>query len=182
MDFHNKELNGLYIVNYYIIQPQMLYMFGAFDRDAKLCTIILNEDMAFIVDKAPLEIVKDTIAFNGSNLKGALAGSKHMVGTSRMRPLMVNYLRSICVFPIGAYQSPDCIWINPTKVLNASPLGRKTLVDFPDGSTLIVNARLTAFNAKVQKAEQLKKMSYKRGMTSSSFVLNGKKRNVAQKE
>jgi competence protein ComK len=172
----------LYIVNYYIIQPQMLYMFGAFDRNGKLCTIILSEDMTFIVDKAPLEVIKNSITYNGLDFKGALAGSKHMIGKRRMCPLMINYIRSICVFPVGAYHNPHCIWINPSQVINTFALNRGTLVEFSNGSTVMVNSRLTAFNAKVQTAEQLKKLTYKRGMNTSIFVVNGKNRNVPKRK
>jgi competence protein ComK len=172
----------MFSVNYYIIVPEMMYMFGEYDRNGKLCTIVFEEERILIVDKSPLHIIRDSIAFNGFDLKGALTGARKITGKSRFCPIMVNYIRSICVFPDRYYQCPTCVWINSAHVLNTRPYRSQTQVEFSDGSILMVKSRLTAFHTKVQAAEQLKKVIYDRGMNTASFILDPEKRHVKKRK
>jgi competence protein ComK len=172
----------MFVVNYYIIVPEMMYMYGEYDRNGKLCTMVLEEKKVFIVDQSPLQIIRDSIAFNGFDLRGALSGARKITGKSRYCPVMINYIRSICVFPDRAYHHPYCVWINPAHVQNTIPRHAYTLVEFSNGCTLMVKSRLTAFHTRVQSAEQLKKVTFDRGMNPSSFVLDPKKRHVKQRK
>jgi competence protein ComK len=160
----------------------MIYMFGEYDRYGKLCAIVFEEEQTFVVDKSPLEVVKESIEFIGSDFNGALAGSKKILGKRRMCPVMVNYLRDICVFPDRGYKIPECIWINSKHILNTSAIDRMTLIEFSNGSNILVSSRLAAFNTKVQTAEQYRKMTYERGMNSKTVMLDPKKRLLKQRK
>jgi competence protein ComK len=172
----------LFIVNYYIIQPQILYMFGEFDRNGKLCTIVMEEEQSFIVDQPPLKILEDSIEYIGSDFKGSLAGARKNTGKRRLTPIMVNYILNICLFPDRKYKSNDCIWINSHYIMNTKPLDRQTIIEFSNGSNLIVNSRISPFREKIHTAEQYRKMNYERGKNPMSFVLDPKKRLLRKRE
>jgi competence protein ComK len=178
----SKELTKLFIVNYYIIQPQILYMFGEFDRNGKLCTIVMEETQSFVVDQPPLKVLADSIEYIGSDFKGSLAGARKNTGKSRMCPVMVNYILNICLFPDRGYRNNHCIWINSNYIMNTKPLDKKTMIEFSNGSSLIVNSRLHAFREKIHTAEQYRKMNYERGKNPMSFVLDSKKRPLRKRE
>jgi competence protein ComK len=173
----------LFFVSDYIIQPQFFYLFGALDRYGKLCTIIVEEEHSFIVDKSPLQVLEDSIQYVGSDFKGSLASARKTTGRSRMTPMMVNFILNICLFPDRAYKNEYCVWINSNQIIDMKAMGQQqTVIEFSNGSSLIVNSRLTPFRAKVQLAEQYRKTNYERGKRPISFILDPKKRPLKKRE
>jgi competence protein ComK len=173
----------LFIVSDYIIQQQFLYLFGALDRYGKPCTIIVEEEHSFIVDKSPLQVLEDSIQYVGSDFKGSLASARKTTGRSRMTPMMVNFILNICLFPDRAYKNEYCVWINSNQIIDMKAMGQQqTVIEFSNANSLIVNSRLTPFRAKVQLAEQYRKTNYERGKRPISFILDPKKRPLKKRE
>jgi competence protein ComK len=176
-----KENWYMFIVNYYIINPQTIQLMGEYDRYGKLCTRVVEVERSFLVDMSPTEVLKGSINYIGYDLKGAIAGSRNILGNRRMYPIMVNYISGICLFPDRSYKSTDCVWFNPYHIVKTSSFNKKTKVVFSNGSTCIVNTRFSAFNTKVQTAEQLRKITLERGKNPMmTFVLEAKKEHSKQ--
>jgi competence protein ComK len=172
----------LFIVSDYIIQPQLLYLFGELDRNGKPCTIIVEGERSFIVDKCPLQVLKDSIHYVGSDFKGSLASARKTTGRSRMTPMMVNFILNICLFPDRAYKNEYCVWINSNQIIDTQAWDGQTVIEFSNGSFFIVNSRISPFRAKVQLAEQYRKTNYERGKRPISFILDPKKRPLKKRE
>jgi len=148
----------LFFEKKYIINPNFMYMFGQYDRYAKLCTIVKEWNRTFIVDRSPLEILDDSIRCIGFNLKGAMETSKLLLGDKHMCPVMVNPIHNICVFPDKSTKRPDTIWFNPDQILRTNTLNRKATIEFKNGLVITVPSKLYSFNHKLQTADQFKRM------------------------
>lgn len=152
-------------------------MFGFNDRRGKKCTLVMEFNRVFIVERSPLEILDDSIRCIGFDLKGALDSSKLIIGNNVMCPVMINHIHSICVFPDKSYKHVDTIWFNPNQILRTHSLKRKTHVEFRNGLSLIVDSKLYAFNHKWKSAEQLRKITVENAQNPvSSYFVEPKKR------
>jgi competence protein ComK len=170
----------LFIVNYYIINLQMVLMMGEYNRYGKLCTRILELDKTFLVDKAPLEVLKDTVHYLDLNQRG-LSPAKHVVGDENMCSLEINPIQDICAFPNQAYKNEDTIWFNPIHIMHTSALGRHTLVGLSNGCTIEVHSRLSSFNQKWQKAQLLRRTTVERGKNQISLLVDQKEKVLFKK-
>ncbi|MGX6444036.1 competence protein ComK [Neobacillus sp. K501] len=161
----------------YFINQDLTYMFGFNDRRGKKCTLVMEFNRVFIVERSPLEILDDSIRCIGFDLKGALDSSKLIIGNNVMCPVMINHIHSICVFPDKSYKHVDTIWFNPNQILRTLSLKRKTHVEFRNGLSLIVDSKLYAFNHKWKSAEQLRKITVENAQNPvSSYFVEPKKR------
>ena len=85
--------------NNYIISQLMMNMMGFYNQYGRHCTKIQEVERIVITEKSPLALLNDSMLCCGSNLKGAIASSKRILGEKiQMRPLMVNPMLKICVF------------------------------------------------------------------------------------
>lgn len=160
----------------------MVLMMGEYNRYGKLCTRVMELDKTFLVDKTPLEVLKDTINYIGFDFKGARSAAKLIVGNVSMCPVMVNPIHGICAFPNQAYKNVDTIWFNPNHIVKTSALGRHTLVDLSNGYSIEVHSRLSGFNQKWQNAQLLRRTTVERGGSDITLIVDQKKKNVLTKD
>lgn len=166
-----------------MINQFLMYMVGFYDRNGKLCTLVKEVNQTFIVDQSPLEILAYSIKCIGFDLKGAIATSKWLLGDDiQMHPIMINPIHKICLFPNKSAKHPDTIWFNPFYIKRTSGYMRKTIIEFQNGETIKVYTQLSAFNHKLQTAEQLQKMTVGIGKDPISFVIDPKKRRTKSKK
>jgi competence protein ComK len=156
----------------------MMYMEGQYDRNGKLCAIITEVGKTFLVDMSPLAILEDSIKSIGFDLKGAMKTSKWFHGDIHMRPLMVNPIQGICLFPSKSAKNEDTMWFNPYHIKRTSGYNRKTFIEFSNGLTIEVQSILSSFNHKLQIAEQFRNMTVETGKNPISFVLDPKERRI----
>ncbi|MEH7346841.1 competence protein ComK [Bacillus sp. JJ1532] len=145
--------------NHYFITTEFMYMMGHYDRYGKLCTQIIETTRTFLVDMSPLEVLDMSIGAFGFDLKGAIATSRRLLGDIHMCPIKVNPINQIVVFPTKSPKHEDTIWFNPYHIERTTSIFRKTAVALSNGKTLIFPAKLSAFNSKLQTAEQYNKMT-----------------------
>jgi competence protein ComK len=160
----------------YLINHLMMYMVGHYDRNGKLCTLVTEVSRTFIVDQSPLQVLEYSIKCIGFDLKGALTSSKWILGEMKMYPVMVNPIQKICLFPIKSIKHYDTLWFNPVHIFRTKGIKRKTEIEFKNGQTMIVDSRISAFNHKLQTADQLKNMTIELGKNPFVFILDSKKR------
>lgn len=154
----------------------MMYMVGHYDRNGKLCTLVKEVNRFIIVDQSPLQVLEYSIKCIGFDLKGALSSSKWILGEMKMYPVMVNPIQKICLFPIRSLKHHDTLWFNPAHIKRTNGVKRKTEIEFKNGQTLVVHSRISAFNHKLQTADQLKNLTIEIGKNPIVFVLEPKNR------
>jgi len=156
----------------YIINQKTLYMYGFYDRNGKLCTIVKELDKIFTVDKAPLDILEDSIRCIGYDLKGAMTSAKWILGDIYMPPVMINPIQRICVFPDKSAKNEDAIWFNPAHIVRTISYKKKTYIEFSNGTTLILHCSVSTFNTKLQNAMQLRNLTTEMGKNPISMILD----------
>ena len=134
-------------------------MSGFYDRNGKMCTLVEETRKTFIVDKSPLEILDDSIRKIGYNLNGAMETSKQLLGNVYHCPVLVNPIQRIVLFPTRSALHEECSWFNPVHTKRTSSLNRKTHIMFSNGKTFNFPAKLSSFNNKIKRAEQLEEMT-----------------------
>lgn len=173
----------LFLLECYIINQNTLYMYGFYDRNGMLCTIVIETNKTFIVNTDPLTILENSINCIGYNLKGAIASSKWILGNIHMPPVMINPIQSICVFSDKSAKNAQTIWFNPAHIVRTTSYKKKTYIEFTNGTTLIIHCSISAFNTKLQNAMQLRNITTEMGKnpTSMSMIIDPSKRKPTNK-
>ncbi|MEH7276101.1 competence protein ComK [Neobacillus vireti] len=166
------------------MNKKVILIMGEYDRNGKLCSRIMVEKTTLLVERAPLNVLDDTLNYIGFDLRGAMAGAKFILNKSVKCPIIVNPYQNVCLFPSKSPQKHDCIWFNPEHIINTKAIGSKTEVALSNGHFMIVDAKLTAFNNKLQTANQLKRLTTERGIQASPllFYLEPPKKHQLLKE
>lgn len=159
----------MFIDNHYIVKPQIMHMTGHYDRNGKLCSIITETNKTIITDQSPFDTLDGSLRAVGFTLRGAMESSRWHHGNASMCPVMVNPVEQVVLFPTHSANNEDTIWFNPDHIKRTFSFNRKTLVQFSNGTYLIVNIRLSAFNNKLTTAEQYKALTI--GLATSTFTL-----------
>ena len=149
----------------------MILVLGEYDQNGKLCSRIMVDKTTTLVDRTPLHLLDDTLTYIGYDLRGAIAGAKYILNKTVMCPIIVNPYQSVCLFPSKSPQKQDCIWLNPDHIVNTKAIRNKTEVELSNGYFMLVDAKLTAFNNKLQIANQLKRLTMERGIQASPLQL-----------
>ncbi|WP_066309637.1 competence protein ComK [Bacillus sp. FJAT-29814] len=165
----------MFIEENYIIGPDFMCMVGIYDRNAKLCTLVREQNRTFIVDQSPLEVLTHSIRCIGYDLKGAMATARLLLGNKHMCPVMVNPIHRICVFPHKSANHVEAIWFNPYHIARTNSLDRKAKIEFSNGMIMAIPSKLYSFNHKLQTAEQFMKMTVELG-SHSNFPKKGPKK------
>jgi competence protein ComK len=156
-------------------------MYGFYDRNGKLCTLVRELDKTFTVDRAPLHILEDSIKCIGYDLKGAMATAKWILGDIHMPPVMINPIQSICVFSDKSAKNVETIWFNPAHIIRTISYNKKTYIEFSNGITLILHCSISSFNTKLQNAMQLRNLTTGMGKDPISMILDPNKRKPTSK-
>ncbi|MGN7399406.1 competence protein ComK [Cytobacillus praedii] len=143
----------------YTINKQFMEMTGYYDRNGKLCTLVTETGMTFIVDKSPLEIIRDNIVCIGYDLNGATKTARSLLGNIYNCPILVNPIDRIVIFPTLSPKHSECVWYNPVHIKRTRSLNRQTIILYSNGRTKLIRNKLAAFNCKIKQAEQLEDMT-----------------------
>ncbi len=165
-------------LDYKLVDNDLAFMVGEYDQRGKLCARVVTDEKSFLVDRSCLQILNDSLNCIGYDLKGAIRGTRCILGNHRMMcPIMVNPYLGICLFPTKSPQKDACIWFNPDHIVNTKASGNKTIIELSNGHTILVDSKLFSFNNKLQIANQLKQITSQRGNhpTSMTFHLKPKK-------
>ncbi|NMD72711.1 hypothetical protein HHO41_21015 [Bacillus sp. DNRA2] len=163
---------------FYIINQHMMYIEGVLDENGKLISKVHQDDKTFLVDRSPLEILKDSIKFIGYDYRGAKATAKWLLGEINLCPVMVNPILGICVFPDPSITSVEAILFNPAHIIRTTSHHGKTRIEFSNGYILDIKRKLSSFNHKLQAAEQLRKLTVEIGKNPKSFILDPNKKRI----
>lgn len=150
-------------------------MVGYYDRQGKLCTLVKELNRTFIVDRSPLQILNDSIRCIGFDLRGAMETAKWLLGNKYMRPVMVNPVYRICVFPDKSSKNPCAMWFNPCHIARTKSFNQRTQIGFTNGLSITHPLSLNTFNQKLQIADQFRKLISKMDTDPFSFKEDPKK-------
>ncbi|MEH7415783.1 competence protein ComK [Neobacillus drentensis] len=151
------------IEQFYLVDEDVILMTGEYNNLGKFCARIMVGGQTLLVNRSPLQVMDDTLKYIGFDLKGALKGTKNILGNINMCPIIVNPYKGICLFPYKSSKKEDCVWFNPDHIIKTKARGCKTEVELSNGVSIIIDLKKYYFINKIQTAHQLKKISSERG-------------------
>lgn len=145
-----------------VIYPQ-------FNEQGKLGAMVLQNGELIYMDISPTKLVDYSIRCYGSSLRGAIDGTRLILGDISMPPVVVSEKLGLYWFPSKSPASYDCVWLSAGHVDRFTPVGKEhTKVIFTNGSSMILNCSNYSFEKKHQRACWLKKQM--EGWTSRAVI------------
>jgi competence protein ComK len=156
----------------YIIEETMILMMGEYNSVGKLCTRVMAGNSTILVDRTPLQVLDETLTFIGFDLRGATVGAHFVIDRKVKCPVIVNPYLGICLFPTKSPHKADCMWFNPEHIVKTKSFGNNTVVELSNGYSIAIDEKLSLFNDKIQKAQQLMRLSIERGSHPDQAAFN----------
>ncbi|MDQ0269195.1 competence protein ComK [Cytobacillus purgationiresistens] len=162
-------------MNDHIVNRHTVFILGEYQSDGSLFTRVVEENRTFLAERKPIQVLDATLNRIGFNFEGAIKGARSILGKRNKPPIILNPTLGICMFPIKSPHKDDCIWFNPNHIFKTNEIGRQTEVVFSNGHSIKVDLKVTAFNNKVQMADQLIKITTKNASNPTTHYLRPKK-------
>lgn len=146
-------------VNNSMIGKETVLFRGEYNQDGLLCTKIKHGSMWRLEKVSPLKLIDESLKKSGSSLRGALEGSKFLLGNKKMRPIVFDPYAGIYLFPSKSPANPDCIWFNILHIINYKPINRyQTEVFLNYGGSIILDMRECNFKRKLNRTFELRRL------------------------
>jgi competence protein ComK len=151
------SLDQLYIEKYLIKRETLCIMpfrnpFGEWHAE-----IVGMEDGSVLVKGPPHEVMNDSLQQLGSNLKGAMKGTKKVLGKVSMPPVRLCGLQDMFWFPHKAPFHEDCVWFSLHGIEDVAAIGEnKCAVLLINGKTVHLDISEKLFKNRMARAESYK--------------------------
>lgn len=77
---------------------------------------VLEDDVEYVIEENPYQIMEDSCRYFGSSYKGRKEGARSILGQGYKTPILVEDGRNIVFFPTVSPTAHDCIWIASKKI------------------------------------------------------------------
>ncbi len=118
-------------------------------------TEIFEENDHFYVNKTANEIMEKSCSYFGSSLAGRQKGTEHLIGVSYKAPVIVEESKNIIFFPTISPRKEDCSWISLQKINKYYRVGDKLMVEFKNGSSIVLEISYGILDNQVLRATRL---------------------------
>ena len=132
-------------------------------------TEIFEEESHFIVDKSANEIMEESCAYFGSSLSGRQKGTEHLIGISYKAPIIVEESSEMIFFPTSSPRKEECSWISLQKINKHFRAGDKMVIEFKNGSRVVLNLSYGILDNQVLRATRLESVLRGRKNTKNCF-------------
>lgn len=136
------------------MDTKMLYPFFS---GGYLYTKLYYQNTYYVVEKSPLNILKDSIIGYGADYQGAKKSSKSYLGGSYTLPLQISGQHSIYMFPTRSCRDPECAWIALDHYKGCDSIDHNQCqVYLSNQPTIIINCKATLLMKRYNNALKLK--------------------------
>lgn len=118
-------------------------------------TKILEVDRERFVPELPLNIVKKSCKYFGSDYEGRKNATKSLIHVRHKPPILVDPHTATILFPTKSPSQPDCIWLISGHIKDHTPEGKKTEVVFSNNQSLVLPISYGSFINQYHKAAAL---------------------------
>ncbi|CRK80965.1 competence transcription factor (CTF) [Neobacillus massiliamazoniensis] len=146
-------------MNNSMIGKETVLLRGEYNQDGQVCTRIKHGNMWRLEKVAPLKLIDESLKKFGSSLRGALDGSKFLLGNKNMRPIVFDPFSGIYLFPSKSPAKADCVWFNILHIIDYKPINRyQTKVFLNYGGSIILDMRECNFKRKLNRTFKLRRL------------------------
>lgn len=143
--------------NEYVLNYETAVFIPDYDDNGKLTTIVITQNDVQKVNIAPTQLMDFNLKYLGSSLRGAMEGSRMILGPISMPPLVINETTGIYWFPSTSPKRDDCVWFALQHIKEYKEIGKKkTQVILTNGCVIEIDVSYYTFEKKVQRAYKLK--------------------------
>lgn len=168
--------NKVKILAKYVINPCTVIIKGFGDHKGHLYSKVTEGGEEFIVTMSPKGLINSSLLYYCSSLKGAIDGSRSILGNISMLPIMINPELDIFLFPSCSPNRPDCIWMSLYHVQRSEKSKpHQTRVDLSFGHSIVIDMKRSRFELKKQRAMQLRYINSERSEKIAKYVMDGQK-------
>lgn len=93
-------------------------------------TKVLEQERELIINKPPLEIIKENCEYYGSTFEGRIINSKKQLGMCYKLPLIIDGHNEIIMFPTISYDNEECCWIALKNIHQYCKKDNNTIINF----------------------------------------------------
>jgi len=125
-------------------------------------TEVFEENNHFFVDKLANEIMEDSCAYFGSSLAGRQKGTESLIGINYKAPVIVEESKEMIFFPTLSPRKENCSWISLQKINQYYRIGDKMIIEFKNGSQVVLNVSFGIIDNQVLRATRLESVLRRR--------------------
>jgi competence protein ComK len=149
-------LNQLYIEKF-LIKKETLCIIPFRNLLGERHAEIIGLNESFLVKRPPHEVMNDSLQQLGSDLKGAMKGTKAVMGKVSMPPVRLCGLQDMFWFPHKAPFHEDCIWFSLHGIEDVKLIGaQRSAVLLINGKTVELDISEKLFKNRMARVESYK--------------------------
>ena len=118
-------------------------------------TLVYETDDTFIVNKAPLDIIKESCLFYFSTFDGRLQASKNILNSYYKIPIVIEESNGIVFFPTSSVHDKNNNWFSINYVNNVLKFGSNSIVKMLHEVSINCNFSKFSFERQMLKASRL---------------------------
>lgn len=123
----------------------------------KLYSEILEVEEEFTSPCKPIDIIKKSCVYFGSDYEGRRGGTKHLTGYTHKAPIEIEKTFSIYFFPTTSPDRESCVWIAQNHIDSFVKKGAfETLVTFRNKQKIALPISFSTFETQVARTAILK--------------------------
>jgi competence protein ComK len=162
------EQGGEYMLEDYEINSSTIAIISV----KKGCSKIIEEDEAFFVTKDATEIISDSCKYFGSSYSGRFEGTKSLIGVNYKAPIIIEESMEIIFFPTSSPRFANCNWICLKKINNIQKNDKKTVLNFKNGSSLVLDVSYSSIENQILRSSLLESKMRNRKIDSFNKHFN----------
>lgn len=167
----------------YQINEQTVLLTGIYGRYNHLQTMIIAGNKTYRVNGSTEQIIEKALKKEDSSFRRALANARAYLGNLKMYPIKINSQQGLYFFPSKSPKKPDCVWFSLVHVKGAKLFGKnKTKVYLSYGHSIIIDCKLSTFQNKLRRTQELRRKVVENEHCPFTFFLEPKKSLQKQKE
>ncbi|WP_085992774.1 competence protein ComK [Oceanobacillus senegalensis] len=147
----------------YEIHPLTLAILSYRDLDENLVSKVIEEDVEYIVEKPPHQVINEACKYFGSSLKGRQDGTRDICGITHKTPISVDPSSGMYFFPTSSPKNKKCSWIAHSHISKLRKVtNHLTEITFKSGKALNLDVSYGILINQVQRTAQFRYMLNKR--------------------
>lgn len=127
----------------------------------------------FCVDLSPYQLMNESLLHYCSDLKGAIRGTKTILGNIHIPPIRINGNPDMYWIPHKSPKQADCVWIALHHIADIVYYSKNhTSVILSNGCIIILEISLKQLQFRIDSAEQLQYKMKKKTERTRTFMLD----------
>ncbi|MFE8699963.1 competence protein ComK [Cytobacillus sp. FJAT-54145] len=155
-----------------VLKPESMVILPEYNQNGLLCSKVYDVNDSYVFENSPMNIIKNTLLYFLNDLETAIRGSKSILGSYKMLPIVICDNLRMYWFPSHSPFNRNCIWFSLIHIDDIKPINKsRCLVIFKNGLLIEVNMSAKRLMHKRDLASTLKLKIEERKQAAESHHL-----------